>query len=56
MEVLGEVFHDFGVGLYGSLRVITTLEFLQHHFSKMGHRDSFLCDPTISPANWRRLS
>src|SRR3954463_6777467 len=26
MEVLGEVLHDFQVGVYGSLRVITTLE------------------------------
>src|SRR5207253_2515574 len=39
MEVTGEVFHDFQISVYGSLRVITTLEFLQHHFAKLGHRD-----------------
>jgi len=27
---------------YGSLGVITTLEFLQHHFFEMGHRDTSL--------------
>ena len=39
VEVLGEGLHRPDVRLYGSLRVITTLEFLQHHFSKMGHGD-----------------
>ena len=29
MEILAEIFHDLQVSVYGSLRVITTLEFLQ---------------------------
>ena len=37
--MFGESLYRLQVGLYGSLRVITTLEFLQHHFSEMGHRD-----------------
>ena len=39
MEVLGEVLHDSQVPFYGTLGVITTLEFLQHLLSKLGHRD-----------------
>src|SRR6516225_7188271 len=27
------------VGTYGILRIIKTLEFFQHYFSEMGHRD-----------------
>jgi hypothetical protein len=37
--VFGEGSYDLYVAGYGSLRVIATLEFLQHHFSKLGHRD-----------------
>ena len=48
MEVPGEILHDLQVSVYGSLRVITTLEFLQHHFSKLGHRD-LLVTHKISP-------
>src|ERR1035437_656698 len=39
MEVLGEVLHDSQVPFYGTLSIITTLEFLQHLLSKLGHRD-----------------
>ena len=39
VEVLGEVLHDSQVAGYGILSVITTLEFLQRHFPKLGHRD-----------------
>jgi hypothetical protein len=49
MEVTGEVFHDLRVSVYGSLRVIATLEFLQHHLSKLGHRD-LLVTHKISPS------
>jgi hypothetical protein len=31
VEVLGEVLHDSQVPFYGTLGLITTLEFLQHH-------------------------
>src|SRR5438445_10630035 len=39
MEMAGEFLDDPKVGFYGTLSVITTLEFLQHHSAKMGHRD-----------------
>src|ERR1700676_4487461 len=48
VEVLGEVLHDSQVPFYGTLGVITTLEFLQHLFSKLGHRD-LLVTHKISP-------
>jgi len=36
-----------GEGFCGTMRVITTLEFLQHLFAKLGHRDLLnFCDPT----------
>jgi len=28
------------------MRVITTLDFLQHLFAKLGHRDLLSCDPS----------
>ena len=34
-----KIFDGAKVAIYGSLGVITALEFLQHHFSEMGHRD-----------------
>src|ERR1700679_1229342 len=39
MEIVSEGFHNLQVAIHGSLRVITTLEFLQHHLAKLGHRD-----------------
>jgi hypothetical protein len=39
MKVLSKGLHDLQVALHGSLRIITTLEFFQHHFAKLGHRD-----------------
>src|SRR6185436_19705577 len=61
VEVLGEVLHDSQVAFYGTLGIITTLEFLQHHFSKMGHRDLLVthkipprsADCRCSYASWR---
>jgi len=32
------------------LCIITTLEFLQHHFSKMGHGNTS-CDPHLYPSH-----
>ena len=34
-----ERLYNFQVAVHGSLRVITTLEFFQHQFAKLGHRD-----------------
>src|ERR1700679_529148 len=39
MEIVSEGFHNLQVAIHRSLRVITTLEFLQHHLAKLGHRD-----------------
>ena len=39
MEVSRKIFDGVKVTIYGSLGVITTLEFLQHLLSKLGHRD-----------------
>src|SRR5215472_12697591 len=39
MKMLREIMDDPNVGFCCTMRVITTLEFLQHHFAKMGHRD-----------------
>jgi hypothetical protein len=39
MEMDGELPHRADVAPYGSLRVITALEFVEHPFSKLGHRD-----------------
>ena len=35
------------VAVDGSLSIITTLEFFEHHFAKLGHRESPY-DPTLS--------
>src|SRR2546425_7008214 len=40
LEASREIFHYTDVTAYGSFSVITTLEFLQHHFSEMGHGDT----------------
>ena len=37
MEVLRKVFHRVDVRTYGALRVVATLEFIQHLLPKMGH-------------------
>jgi hypothetical protein len=47
-EVLGKFLHGAQVGLSSTLGVITTLEFLQHHFSLLGHRD-LLVTQRIAP-------
>src|ERR1700730_2751357 len=36
-EVLRKVLHRIAVGTYGALRVVATLEFIQHHLRKIGH-------------------
>ena len=34
-----EILERLDVAVYGSLGVITTLEFFEHHFAKSGHED-----------------
>jgi hypothetical protein len=47
VKVKGKLGNCTQVTVYGSLSVITTLEFLEHHFAKVGHRSSPY-DPTLS--------
>src|SRR3954469_30464 len=54
MKVFSEGLHNFQVALHGSLRVIPTLEFLQHHCSELGHRD-LLVTRKISPSGVEML-
>jgi hypothetical protein len=49
MEVLGEVLHDAQVAFYGTVGIVTTLEFLQHHFSETGHRDLLVTHKILPP-------
>jgi len=37
MEVLDKILHRVDIGTYCALRVVATLEFIQHHLPKMGH-------------------
>jgi hypothetical protein len=45
MEVLGKSFHSAPVSFRSTLRVIATLEFLQHYFSLLGQRDLLVTQP-----------
>src|ERR1700758_1905510 len=46
VKVKGKLGNCTQVTVYGSLSVITTLEFLEHHFAKVGHRLAPY-DPTL---------
>jgi hypothetical protein len=37
-EITREILDRLKVAVYGTLSVITTLEFFEHHFAKVGHR------------------
>jgi hypothetical protein len=39
VEALRKIFDTADITAYSFCRVVETLEFLQHHFSEMGHRD-----------------
>jgi hypothetical protein len=39
MEVLRKILHHVDVGTDGALRVVATLEFIQHLLPKMGHNN-----------------
>src|SRR6202047_658789 len=45
-EITREIRDRLDVAVYGSLSVITTLEFFEHHFAKVGHRLAPY-DPTL---------
>src|ERR1700689_1026026 len=47
VESSRKIFDCADVVACGMLRVIATLEFLQHHFSEMGHGNTS-CDPNLS--------
>src|ERR1700677_1774025 len=47
VEVSRKIFDTAQVAIDGSLGIITALEFLQHHFSEMGHGNTS-CDPNLS--------
>src|SRR5215472_17269068 len=48
VEVSSKILDGPKVVAYGMFREVTTLEIFQHHFSKMGHRDTS-CDPHLYP-------
>src|SRR5208282_1020148 len=47
VKVPRKILDRLDVAVDGSLSVITTLEFFEHHFAKVGHRESPY-DPTLS--------
>src|SRR6266567_771294 len=51
VESSSKIFHCADVVACGMLRVITTLEFLQHHFSEMGHRDLLVTQNLSQPSS-----
>src|SRR5215470_686366 len=48
VEVASKIFNCMDVGTYGILRIIATLEILQHHFFQMGHRDLLVTQTYLS--------
>ena len=54
VEVSGETANRADLGACGSLGVITALEFLEHPFAKLGHRD-LLVTHTLSSSRHGRI-
>src|ERR1700730_9634377 len=50
----GKIFNCANVTACGSLRIITTLEFFEHHFAKSGHED-LLVTRQLTPAVRHKL-
>src|ERR1700740_368818 len=46
VEVSSKILDGADVRAYGSCRVVTSLEFFQHYFAKMGHGNTS-CDPHL---------
>src|SRR5438094_8054162 len=51
VEVASEIFNGANIGSCGMLSVIKTLEFFQHHFFQMGHRDLLVTQNLSQPAS-----
>src|SRR5216684_7736492 len=51
VESSREIFDYADVEACGIFRIITTLEFLQHHFSEMGHRDLLVTQNLSQPSS-----
>jgi len=49
IRMLREIADDSNAGFAGTIRVMTTLEFLQHHFPEMDHRDVLLTRDPFEP-------
>jgi len=56
MEEAREVLDRIQVHAPGRFSVITTLEFLEHHFSKMGHKDLLVTRPYRHSAHNARVA
>src|SRR5215469_15960773 len=56
MKMLGEITNDPEIGFCGTMSVITTLEFLEHFFSKLGHGDLLFLCPNLSQLSHHSLS
>src|ERR1019366_414425 len=54
IESSSKIFHSANVTARGIFRVITALEFLQHHFSQMGHRDLLVTQTLSQPTSNQR--
>src|SRR5215472_17622300 len=50
VEVSSKILDGPDVVAYGMRREVTTLEFLQHRFAKMGHGNTS-CDPHLYPSH-----
>src|SRR4029077_5058171 len=55
LESSCEIFNCANVTACGSLRIITTLEFFEHHFAKSGHEDLLMTRQLTSPVRHKLL-
>src|ERR1700739_1967615 len=55
VESSREIFDCADVTACGSLRIITTLEFFEHHFAKSGHKDLLMTRQLTSPVRHKLL-
>ena len=49
LKMLGEIPQRADVSVYGTLGIVTTLEFFQHHFSKLGHKNLLVTQIYLPP-------
>ena len=55
VKILRKIADDANVGFCGTIGIVTSLEFLQHHSAKMGHRD-LLVTHNLSPQSGNYIS